>query len=141
MGRASQEIRSQLKIQMQETQVTSFLNRVRQSVLKNGKPTMGLYGDSSTLPVYFNNLTKPGILQVADFSPAVVRQGKDCSTRNNPIGTAVMYLHRSLNKISGLFDSFHVLGKDHAGNYWLMVTMLERAWNRLDDDIMSLAKC
>lgn len=137
-GSVAREFRRQLQLYGAEAEIQELMRQTHKYTEKNGRPPLSIYGESDGMPVFFNNLAKPASLEAADFGPAVVRQGEDSATRSNPVGTAVLYLHRPLHRIPILFDSFYILGKDHAGNYWLMGIALQQTWDRFDDEIRSL---
>ena len=50
----------------------------------------------------------------------------------------VNYYNEAIGPAYVGFNMFNMLGQDFAGNYWLMGTLLPRAWAKLDEALKSI---
>ncbi|OAA62348.1 alpha-1,2-mannosidase family protein [Cordyceps fumosorosea ARSEF 2679] len=143
VGAIAVESRRQVAAQTTEAQMTLLLRRVRESLRRGKRAQLEFLETLRSRVVFTNNLTRAAYVQTADFGPAVVRrgeEGEEGEERRNPEGTMVNYLHLVVNGHITATDNFYIIGKDHGENYWLMVTVSDKAWTRLDESIASLGK-
>ncbi|KAK2764393.1 hypothetical protein FQN54_009087 [Arachnomyces sp. PD_36] len=138
IGDIATEHRRQIAKQATAEQVTLFFQDAWKRLLAKQNPRMAFIGETDSRVMFTNNLTKASYIQVTDFSPAVIRQGQDEKTRINPSGTMVNYMHLVMKGPIKLADNFYIVGKDHAGNYWLMGTVSDQAWARFDEALEAL---
>jgi hypothetical protein len=120
-----------------EQQSRKFLKAVMQDI-ESGRAPRVLFGKSDSVPLVFNNVIKAELMKTANFAPAVVAQGEKTENRKNPLGTMVNYYNEVLyNTFEGL-NIFVMLGKDYSENYWLMGTLLPRAWTIIEEELNRL---
>ncbi|KAJ5808353.1 transcriptional regulator sdnM [Penicillium riverlandense] len=129
--------RRHLAEQATEQQTLSFLRALRQDIDAGKSPRL-FFGESDSLPVLFNNLTKAELIKAANFGAAVLRQGEKTESRANPPGTMVCYYNRAVNQPTGVANAFYMLGKDYSDNYWLMGNLLPRTWTKIEEELTSM---
>lgn len=120
-----------------EQQTRKFLKAVMQDI-EAGRAPRVLFGQSDSVAVVFNNVIKAELMKTANFSPAVIAQGEKTETRTNPPGTMINYYNETLHNAFEGLNIFVMLGKDHAENYWLMGTLLPRAWDVIEEELRNL---
>lgn len=139
VGSIAMEHRQQLAKQTTEEQVTLFFRSAWQRAAAKKSLRTAFIGETDTRAILTNNLTKAAYIQKTDFSAAVVRQGQDSSTaRQNPPGQMVNYLHLIERGPVKAVNNFYIVGKDHADNYWLMATLSDQAWLKIDEAMREL---
>ncbi|KAI1774808.1 hypothetical protein F4818DRAFT_419008 [Hypoxylon cercidicola] len=96
--------------------------------LRRGRSAV--YGDRGMAPIMVSNWSKAGFF-ATDFSAAVVRPGLPSARRANRVGTP-SYIQPN-GRVAGIptRNSFPVVGKDAAGNYWLAGTLGRGLWARV----------
>lgn len=129
--------RALIKAQTSDEQLSAFFRPLRESC-RQGKPTIPIFADMRSRLVFMNNLTGADFMNVVDFSPAVVGSVLAAAPRANPAGKMVNYLHFPEKKFINIVDNFYVLGKDHAGGYWLMGTVADQVWKKVDAQLDAL---
>lgn len=120
-----------------EKQIRKFLKAVMRDIELGRAPKI-LFGNSDSIPVIFNNVIKVNLMKMANFGPAVITQGEKTETRTNPLGTMVNYFNETLDNAFKGLNIIVMLGKDHVGNYWLMGTLLPRAWDVIEEELRNL---
>lgn len=140
VGAIAAESRRQMVAQTSEEQMTLLLRRVRESLRKNKRAKLEFLGTPHARVIFTNNLTKASYVQTADFGPAVIRRGQDDASRRNPTGTMVNYLHLVVKGHITATDNFYIIGKDHGDGYWLMATVSDKAWVKLDESLTRLER-
>ncbi|KAI1378576.1 hypothetical protein F4677DRAFT_371387 [Hypoxylon crocopeplum] len=97
---------------------------------RRGKSAM--YGDQNMVPVMVSNWSKAKFFET-DFSAAVVRPGADPAKRANKIGRP-SYIQPN-GRMTGIptRNSFPIVGKDAAGNYWLSGTLQRGLWRGVQE--------
>ncbi|KAM0669996.1 hypothetical protein ACQRIT_002499 [Beauveria bassiana] len=138
VGEIAAESRRQITEQSSEEQMTLLLRRVRESLRNKKRAKLEFLETPHSRVIFTNNLTKASYMQTADFSPAVIRRGQDDESRRNPKGTMVNYLHLVVKGHITATDNFYVIGKDYGDNYWLMATVSDKAWAKLDESLARL---
>ncbi|KAL3481524.1 hypothetical protein BJX99DRAFT_253448 [Aspergillus californicus] len=133
LGPIALENRHHLLEQSSEAQVLAFIRQMGWEETKAGRDSPLLYGDSDALLMVLTNWTKADIFRITDFSPAIVRAGEISEERRNPPGTMVFQYAQSMRESSMMRNVVIVLGKDHAGNYWLVGNLLPAAWDRFEE--------
>ncbi|CAI7607147.1 unnamed protein product [Penicillium manginii] len=134
VGSIALQHRRHLTEQATENQGLSLLREIFHEKDAGREPKL-LFGESNMVPIIFNNLLKAKLMKVVDFSPAVVRRGDVSEKRLNPPGTMVNYYNEAIGPGYVGFNIFNMLGQDFAGNYWLMGTLLPRAWVQIEDTL------
>ncbi|KAF7504996.1 hypothetical protein GJ744_001517 [Endocarpon pusillum] len=92
--------------QTTEQQLHSFLQIVRKDIESRRRPRL-YFGESVSLAILLNSLTKADLIKVADFGAAVLSQGENTESRNNPPGTMVTYYNLALTLPSGSPNGIH----------------------------------
>ncbi|KAI0539496.1 hypothetical protein GGR58DRAFT_234925 [Xylaria digitata] len=127
------EIRRSIAEQGERGQVESRRAIDRASFAKTGQP--GLFGDRGMRMIIISNWTKGRFFE-NDFSAAVVKPGiaEDSSERSSKVGRP-SYIQTAGYSDSAfpLRNAFPVIGKDHAGNYWLSGTLRKGIWSRIEE--------
>ncbi|KAJ5109671.1 hypothetical protein N7532_002316 [Penicillium argentinense] len=134
VGSIALQHRQHFTEQATETQAMALLRQIFHDKDAGREPRL-LFGESNSVPIIFNNLLKAKIMTMAEFGPAVVRQGEPDKARNNPLGTMVNYYNEGVGPGYVGYNIFVMLGQDHAGNYWLMGTLLPRAWAKIEQAV------
>ncbi|KAI1657779.1 hypothetical protein F4813DRAFT_73654 [Daldinia decipiens] len=99
---------------------------------KRGKSAM--YGDPVMVPVMISNWSKAKFFDT-DFSAAVVRPGADPEKRANKIGRPSYIQPNGLINGMPTRNSFPIVGKDAAGNYWLSGTLQRGLWKQVQEEM------
>ncbi|KAI0103414.1 hypothetical protein F4814DRAFT_96633 [Daldinia grandis] len=105
---------------------------VDQAAGKRGKSA--LYGDPAMTPIMISNWSKAKFFDT-DFSAAVVRPGADPKKRANKIGRPSYVQPNGLINGMPTRNSFPIVGKDAAGNYWLSGTLQKGLWRQVQEDM------
>lgn len=131
--------RSHLAEQCTEEQTLYALRTWRQDIESRGCQRFE-FGESDATLILFNNLTKVDVIKAASFGPAVLRQGEEKDSRSNPLGTMKIFFVRNLSMAAPPpLNFFSMLGKDHAGHYWLSGSLLPRAWAKMEEELRNLS--
>ncbi|KAK2791553.1 hypothetical protein FQN52_004742 [Onygenales sp. PD_12] len=136
LGQIALAHRRNVSEQSTEQQTLGFLRMQREHVKKH-KDYNHKLGDHRGTPMAFNNTTKVDVLQAVDFNIAVLKQGEGDESRTNPIGTALYFIpiwKESINWYLRI-NFFHVLGKDHAGNYQITAYLPPQTWARIEEEL------
>ncbi|KAJ4328444.1 hypothetical protein N0V84_001128 [Fusarium piperis] len=126
-----------------EAQTTEPQLRAMMRILIAGKEkrdTTLLFGEPNMLLVLISNWTKVGIMQAADFGPAVIRQGEGIETRTNRPGTMIQISPSAMKQSIVTRNVMVVKGKDHEGNYWLEGSLLPRTWVKVEEELTALGE-
>lgn len=109
-----------------------------------------VFGDSRLLMISYGNWTKGHFFEV-DFSSAVVASGMPFSQRTHKLGRPSYINADKVNSGLSCRNTGQVIGKDAAGNWWLMFTIRAGAWagveeqprrmSRPDINIFIMTKC
>ncbi|KAF3057231.1 lysR family regulatory protein [Daldinia childiae] len=99
---------------------------------KRGKSAM--YGDPAMAPIMISNWSKAKFFDT-DFSAAVVRPGADPEKRANKIGRPSYIQPNGLVNGMPTRNSFPIVGKDAAGNYWLSGTLQKGLWRQVQEEM------
>jgi len=137
LGPIALEHRQRVIEQGTERQARKFLKAVIEDIEAGRQPRV-LFGKSDGVPVVFNNVIKAELIKSANFAPAVIDQGEKNETRKNPLGTMVYYYNEVMDNTFNGLNIFVMLGKDYSGNYWLMGTLLPRAWTVIEEELRKL---
>ncbi|RTE74954.1 hypothetical protein BHE90_010580 [Fusarium euwallaceae] len=105
---------------------------------KEKKDTTLLFGEPNILLVLVSNWTKAKIMQAADFSLAVIRQGEGTETRMNKLGTMVQLSPSTMKQSIVTRNVMVIKGKDHEGNYWLEGSLLLKTWVKVEEELTAL---
>ncbi|KAI1392679.1 uncharacterized protein F4822DRAFT_137580 [Hypoxylon trugodes] len=100
---------------------------------KRGKTAV--YGDQKMVPVMISNWSKAKFFET-DFSAAVIRPGNiDPARRLNKVGRpSYIQPHGLLGGIPTR-NSFPIVGKDAAGNYWFSGTLRTGLWRTVQEEM------
>ncbi|KAJ5632282.1 hypothetical protein N7490_008621 [Penicillium lividum] len=82
----------------------------------------------------FDKLLTADLIRIVDFSPAVVAEGEATETRENRLGTMISYYNEAIADSFNEFNLFVLLGQDHRDTYWLLETLLPRAWQKIEEE-------
>ncbi|KAJ5659176.1 transcriptional regulator sdnM [Penicillium longicatenatum] len=134
VGSIALEHRKNFTEQATQGQTLCFLRSVFRDLEAGRSPGL-LFGESNAALVAFNNLLKADLIRNVDFSPAVVSQGEATETRANPPGSMVFYYNEAIDDSFNEFNLFVVLGQDHRDTYWVLGTLLPRAWKKIEEDL------
>lgn len=134
VGSIALQHREHLAEQATENQALTLLREIFREKDAGKEPQL-LFGESNMVPIIFNNLLKAKLIETVDFSPAVLRECGSDEKRRNPPGTMVNYYNEAIGPGYIGFNIFNMLGQDFAGNYWLMGTLLPRAWKQIEEAI------
>ncbi|KAI1479318.1 hypothetical protein F4774DRAFT_130713 [Daldinia eschscholtzii] len=99
---------------------------------KRGKTA--LFGDPAMVPMMISNWSKAKFFDT-DFSAAVVRPGADPEKRANKIGRPSYIQPNGLMNGMPTRNSFPIVGKDAAGNYWLSGTLRKGLWTQVQEEM------
>lgn len=133
LGTVALELRRQLAEQTTKQQMLMLLQSLRQRIERGQQPTI-LCGEPDSLPITFNDLTKANLIRAFDFKPAVLQQGDAEELRSNPVGTMVSHHFQPLKKIAWKKgNGCIVLGKDHQGGTWIVVSLTQRSSIALEE--------
>lgn len=137
LGKVALETRRQLSEQTEKQQMIMLLQRLRQKIEKGREPNI-LSGDPDSLPIVSNDLTKANVIGITNFREAVLRQGDVTKSRSNPLGTMVYHHMQSLSRPSWKGHWFVILGKDHQGGTWIMVTLTRKSAIKLEEAVKNM---
>ncbi|KAM0424244.1 hypothetical protein ACHAPT_010616 [Fusarium lateritium] len=136
IGPAALANRQHLEAQTTEPQLRALMRTVIAE--KEKKDTTLLFGTPNMLLVIISNWTKANIMQAADFSAAVIRQGEGTETRKNKPGTMTQLSPSTMKQSVVTRNVMVVKGKDHEGNYWLEGSLLPRTWVKVEGELAAL---
>lgn len=125
--------REHLEAQTTEPQLGAFMRTLIAE--KEKRDTTLLFGEPNMLLVLISNWTKAGIMQAADFGPAVIRRGEGTETRTNKPGTMIQMSPSTMKQSMMTRNVMVVKGKDHEGNYWLEGSLLPRTWDKVQEEL------
>lgn len=128
-------VRQSLDRQRTVEQLQAMVEVQKKEMERTGRPAV--FGDSSSQMVVWTNWTKAGLFKV-DFSSAVVKQGIDLSERANPLGMPSYVSPYATAKGMPLRNSCPIIGKDHAGNWWIMCVLRDGAWGKMKTQLDSM---
>ncbi|OTB04402.1 hypothetical protein M426DRAFT_73416 [Hypoxylon sp. CI-4A] len=131
LGYAASAVRRSIAEQGTRAQVEARA-AIDAAAKRRGKSAV--YGDSSMLPVMISNWGKAKFFDT-DFSAAVVRPGVDPARRANKIGRPSYIQPNGLVAGIPTRNSFPIVGKDAAGNYWLSGTLQRGFWRRVQEEM------
>ncbi|KAF2007692.1 hypothetical protein P154DRAFT_583862 [Amniculicola lignicola CBS 123094] len=135
LGPIALENRRCLMEQAAEAQVLAYLRELRSEATNGGDAAAMLFCAPDALLMPFTNWARADFFQAADFSAAVVREGEVGASRGNPPGTLVFQHASSMRQSVMVRNVVVVLGKDREGGYWLMGSLLEPAWARIEEEM------
>ncbi|KAI4701832.1 hypothetical protein J4E89_010523 [Alternaria sp. Ai002NY15] len=127
--------RQRLLEQATEGQVLASLREQRIS----GDPSTLLYSDADAMLVPFTDWSKAKFFSTVDFGPAVVRAGDESEGRSNPPGMPAFHHCSSRKPNPAARLLVHILGRDHAGGYWLSLIMSPKAWENVEESLRELS--
>ncbi|KAI0508451.1 hypothetical protein F5B22DRAFT_620629 [Xylaria bambusicola] len=127
------EIRRSIAEQGERSQLEARRAIDRVSIEKTGQAS--LFGDAWMRMIIISNWTKGRFFE-NDFSAAVVKPGipENSPERSSQVGRP-SYIQTggySDNTFS-LRNAFPIIGKDHAGNYWLMGSLRKGIWPKIEE--------
>lgn len=131
--------REQVVKQTTESRVVSFVQWLRKEIEK-GNHKLPLCGETDSVVIFLNPLTKADLIKVADFGPAVVRLGENEKARSNPPGTMLNFFYKTVHEPMPCVNSFTILGKDHDGGAWCSGYLSAQVWEAVDQDLKSLTE-
>jgi hypothetical protein len=129
MGEIALACRKSLQQQSTPGQLAALM-RIMRKCWDSGEDPMILSGPPNGELLVSTNWARGAFFHVAQFGPAVVKQGGDDSTRSNPLGCPRFYYALPLNMTRGANAGVN-LGKDHNGNVWIMGSFNAKAWDSI----------
>ncbi|KAI1103614.1 hypothetical protein F4804DRAFT_333162 [Jackrogersella minutella] len=131
LGHTARAVRQSIAEQGTRQQVEASAAAER-AALRRGKVAM--YGEQNMVPVMVSNWSKARFFDT-DFKAAVVRPGTDPSRRANKVGRPSYIQPNGLVDGMPARNSFPVVGKDAAGNYWLAGTLKKGLWAAVQQEM------
>ncbi|KAI1807061.1 hypothetical protein F4811DRAFT_64783 [Daldinia bambusicola] len=131
LGHVAASVRRSIAEQGTRAQVEA---RAAIDVAAGKKGKTALFGDPTMVPMMISNWSKAKFFDT-DFSAAVVRPGADPAKRANKIGRPSYVQPNGLIKAMPTRNSFPIVGKDAAGNYWLSGTLRKGLWEQVQEEM------
>jgi hypothetical protein len=113
-------------------QIEALASMVNESYAKTGYPP--LVGDATMHMINFTNWTKAKLYET-DFSAAVVNHSQSNSERFNKPGMPSYIQPCGFSKSFSLRNAFSIVGKDAAGNYWMMGSLRKGIWGNIEETL------
>lgn len=128
LGEMASELRRAIIEQTTENQIRALANLSREAILKEGREPM--FGDINMKLLMITNWSKPRLLDIIDFSPAVLKSAQKNSTAP---GKPVFYQADNGKRPGGGFNMplLVILGRDNDGNLWLRGNLPPLMWSDL----------
>ncbi|KAK2603910.1 hypothetical protein QQS21_003945 [Conoideocrella luteorostrata] len=139
VGSIAVKTKRQAHLQTQQDQLTGLL-RLACSKITPGKNLSVLYGGVKDNMILVNNMIRMDFFTAVDFSPAVARQRDLSSSRKNPPGTIISFLFGYLNDRVPRASALTMLGSDHSGGHYLIMSMEPKHWHAVDAELLNLCK-
>ena len=129
------QIRRSIQEQGTRSQIEAFAALSQKAISKTGHAP--IFGDSSAQMIIFSNLSKGKFFDI-DFSSTVIEQGIPLKKRANTLGRP-SYIHSNMH-INGFpkRNTFVILGKDAANNYWFSGIMHASVWRKVEEDFAAM---
>lgn len=131
LGYAAAAVRQSIAEQGTRAQVEAR-SAIDRAAARKGKAAV--YGDPGMVPVMISNWSKARFFET-DFSAAVVRPGLDPATRPNRVGRPSYIQPNGIVNGMPTRNSFPIVGKDAAGNYWLSGTLRKGLWGQVQEEM------
>ncbi|KAH8886350.1 hypothetical protein GQ53DRAFT_750620 [Thozetella sp. PMI_491] len=137
LGKMALRFRTTLQEQTTEPQINALIREQRISFREAGRPIVFAEPNSMILP--FSNWSKAKFFDI-DFSPAVIRKGKEAAKRASRIGWPVLfYSCDASSKPNPTYRNvFNILGKDPEGNYWITGMLTPATWAVIQDEFKKM---
>ncbi|GAB1194116.1 hypothetical protein APSETT444_003357 [Aspergillus pseudonomiae] len=129
------EIRRSL-IQQRNVEQLQALDTIQRNTLDNAHHP-ALFGNSSMYTVMISNWVKAKLFEV-DFSAAVEREGLALDKRSNQLGRPSC-IQGTGTKGYATRNTGVVIGKDAAGNFWLLYSLRKGVWSAVEQQLLSMA--
>lgn len=130
--------REQAAEQTTQSRVISFIQWLGKQI-ENDKNSIALCGETDSVLLSVNALTRADLIKGVDFAPAVLRQGEAAETRDNPPGGTLMHIFsKEANAELAPINLLAVIGKDYKDRTLLMGNMLPQAWEHLEQQVKLL---
>ncbi|VUC24922.1 unnamed protein product [Clonostachys rosea] len=130
IGQIALACRRSLQEQTTPVQILALLRSLRQ-LWDSGKDVQTLSGPANADLLVTSNWARGNLFHIANFAPAVVKQGEDESERTNPVGTSRFFVTIIMKLSPTARNSISQLGKDHDGNTWVMGIFNARTWKAI----------
>ncbi|KAI0384055.1 hypothetical protein F5Y04DRAFT_234500 [Hypomontagnella monticulosa] len=132
LGYTAAAVRQSIAEQGTRAQVEAR-SAIDQAAARRGKAAM--YGDPGMVPVMVSNWSKARFFET-DFSAAVVEKERTGSgNRANKVGRPSYIQPNGIVNGMPTRNSFPIVGKDAAGNYWLAGTLRKGLWGRVQQEL------
>ncbi|KAJ5933985.1 hypothetical protein N7454_006314 [Penicillium verhagenii] len=128
-------IRQSLEQQRTKEQLQATMTLQKKEIEKSGR--LPVFGDPTSQLIAWTNWHKARLFEV-DFSSAVIKPGIKLNTRANPLGMPSYVSPFATTKEMPLRNSCSIIGKDHAGNWWLIFILRDGAWPKIAQQLDSL---
>lgn len=139
VGELALDIRKALAEQTTESQMRLAAAVSAEALRATG--SLPVTGDATSYLTVYSNWSKAGLLDIVDFSPAVIRSSDVNRTRQpklGKLGHPVFFHSRSLTMGKFTTSMLLVHGRDHKGDMWFGGDSSPYAWEKLIDYINSL---
>ncbi|KAE8413502.1 hypothetical protein BDV36DRAFT_268182 [Aspergillus pseudocaelatus] len=130
------EIRRSL-IQQRNAEQLHALDTIQRNTLDNAHHP-ALFGNPSMYMVMISNWVKAKLFEV-DFSAAVEREGMALDKRSNPLGRPSC-IQGTGTKGYATRNTGVVIGKDAAGNFWLLYSLRKGIWPAVEQQLRSMSE-
>jgi hypothetical protein len=129
------KVRDGISQQGTREQVEAFISIIRKSLDKTGRGAV--FGDSSTILIIFSNWSKAKFFEI-DLSAAVINEGLPREKRINALGRPSYINADAVIRGFSSRNSFPIMGKDAAGNYWLSGYVRTKIWPEIERSLAEL---
>ncbi|EFQ96993.1 LysR family regulatory protein [Nannizzia gypsea CBS 118893] len=129
------EVRKSL-IQQRTPEQLRALDAIQRNTLDNAHHP-ALFGNPNMYMIMISNWVKAKLFQV-DFSAAVQREGMSLDERSNQLGMPSC-IQGTGTKGYATRNTGVVIGKDAAGNWWLLYTLRKQSWPAVEEQILSMS--
>ncbi|KAJ9136939.1 Transferase family domain-containing protein [Pleurostoma richardsiae] len=138
LGKTALTLRRSLASQITEGQIRAQLRAMRESIATLKRPPLVL--EPRAEMVTFSSWEKAKLFEAVDFSPAIVKIGKAEGSpgRMSRPGGPRFHYSALVNENKTLRNVFNVVGKDPAGNFWLLGILPRRTWQLLEKEMRTM---
>ena len=124
-------------IQQRTPEQLQVLDAIQRNTLDNAHHP-ALFGDPNMYIIMILNWVKAKLFQV-DFSAAVQREGMSLNKRSNQLGRPSC-IQGTGTRDYATRNTGVVIGKDAAGNWWLLYTLRKQNWPAVEEQILSMVE-
>lgn len=133
LGAVATEIRQSIAAQTTEAQIRAVYRLSVPYVEQTGRPPMFGSPNSNLIPI--SNWSKAKFIEVVDFSPAVIRTGKEDPGRRNASGKMIYQITSQVKQAAIIRNTAVIIAKDDFGNYWVNLYLAEAKFGAVDEHV------